>query len=836
MTDRHAPVCELTTVIELLHEAAADRPLPAFMAHVAERFALVLRLERVVIWSVEPDRQTGRRLAAFGPPVYELPDAASLADLPVVRLGLELERAAVGPCPVAGRGEVTGNGARRGEYVLAPLRVGDRVHGVLIGDRNGDEVWLGADQLALAQAIANQAALVLDRSRLLEAERARSDQLAAVLEHVSEAVFATDVAGRMSLMNAAGRALLGIEADTLEVTGDLLELANRIERRTLSGDRIPPEEVPLVRAARGEVVEQQRHFVVTPDGTVKPVSVSARPIRGTTGEPRGAVALVRDITLDQAKAEHQARQVTELQAAAAHSEAVADIALAVNAGTDLGGSLRAAIEQMTAALGGASGAIYFQDTNGSLVPQVAVPPASDAVRHAVELAKAPSALIAFSGRQPLFFTGELASPPERLLLDELGARAILLTPLIAGDEIIGAALVGYSSAESQPSADQLRLAGALANQCAVGIEKVRLMERIESEHQRLLAVVDHLPLGVIIVEAPSGSLVLANQTAEALIGGPLPERVAGALLLEKADGTLLPPQQDPLSLTLTTGRGRFGETLGLRRPDGSVVRVLANYVPVRDAGGRVVGAVAVLQDVAQLQALDNAKDEFLSITAHELRNPLTSLHGNLQLMLRRMRNDPERADDVRRLETIHAQSERLRQLVSRLLDVSRAELGRLDSTLAESDAPIVVRRTVSAARGLSSAHQILAEGPAELPVVWDEVRIEQVLTNLVGNAIKYTPGGLVRVTLEVTNDDSIRIAVQDEGPGIPEHVQASLFERYVRGRPRLGSEQPEGGGLGLGLYISRLIARAHGGDLTAANAAEGGARFVLTVPRVARPS
>jgi signal transduction histidine kinase len=306
------------------------------------------------------------------------------------------------------------------------------------------------------------------------------------------------------------------------------------------------------------------------------------------------------------------------------------------------------------------------------------------------------------------------------------------------------------------------------------------------------------------------------------------------LPLAAADGSRLPASETPLALTLATGIGRFGETFDLIRRDGFVVQVLTNHIPVRDVAGRVVGAVSVLQDVAQLQALDKAKDEFLSITAHELRNPLTSLHGNLQLMMRRLRGDPERADDVRRLESILAQSERLAQLVSRLLDVSRAELGRLDLALAESDAAALVRRTVDAARGLSGTHQLEAQAPAALPVVWDEVRIEQVLTNLLSNAIKHTAGGIVRVTAEEA-DDGLAIGVRDSGPGIPEHVRSSLFDRYVRGRRGAGGERAEGSGLGLGLYISRLIARAHGGDLTATNPEDGGALFLLTVPRTARP-
>jgi two-component system phosphate regulon sensor histidine kinase PhoR len=253
-----------------------------------------------------------------------------------------------------------------------------------------------------------------------------------------------------------------------------------------------------------------------------------------------------------------------------------------------------------------------------------------------------------------------------------------------------------------------------------------------------------------------------------------------------------------------------------------------------DAAGRIVGAVSVLQDVAQLRALDRAKDEFLSVAAHELRNPLTSLRGNLQLLQRRVQKDPARGDESTRLDAIIAQSDRLAQLVGRLLDVSRAELGRLDLELGPADAAAVVRRVVDGARGLSADHPVVAATPDRVPVVWDELRIEQVLANLVGNAVKHTPGGEIAIALVEHPDGTIRIAVRDQGPGIPDSTKGRLFERYFRA----GTEAADGGadGLGLGLYISRLIARAHGGDLTIADAPAGGALFTLVVPRQAVPA
>ena len=271
----------------------------------------------------------------------------------------------------------------------------------------------------------------------------------------------------------------------------------------------------------------------------------------------------------------------------------------------------------------------------------------------------------------------------------------------------------------------------------------------------------------------------------------------------------------------------------LTRADGSLVTVLTNHGPILDASGQIVSAISVLQDGAQLRALDQAKDEFLSIAAHELRNPLTSLHGNLQLLLRRVQKDPARADEATRLTAIIAQSDRLAGLVNRLLDVSRAELGRLDLTPRATDAASLIDRVVENARGLSPAHQIVADVPGQVPAVWDEMRIEQVLTNLISNAVNHTPGGEVRITATETDDDQIQISVSDQGPGIPDAAKTDLFDRYYRRTLEPGHDGAANNGLGIGLYISRVLARAHGGDLTVADAPGGGAVFVLRLPREA---
>ena len=830
----------LSTLFEVLHGSATELPLPEFLSLLTDRLAAALNFRRVALWGIDLEAGQATRLAAFGPPFSAYPSTLALDRAPVVRRALEapapyviddVEQLADRP-PL---GEVYGVKA----LFVAPLRVGTRTLGVVLGDCNGEPFTLSKEQLVLAQAMANQAALAMDHARLRVADTARADQLAAILENVGDAVFACDAAGRLTVVNAAGRDLLGVGEHALDADQDVRDAVALVQRRAFDGTPIPPEVVPLMRALRGERVRDQRHVVVRADGSERAVSVNAQPIvRAADGALVGAVAVARDISVERLADERDAARMAALERVAARAAAVADVALAVNAGTDLAGVLRAATAHLTELLGGAQGAIFFRESDGRMLGQVGHGfPDSVIEGLAIDPVALPTTMVAFGRRAPVFSTYAEAAPSERVYFDRFGVRSAIIAPLIVGEELIGVAYVHYQSETTRPTPYDLGFAAALANQCAVAIDKTRLMDRIDSAHQRLLAVVDQLPQGVVIVEAPAGRVVLANRAAERLWGAALPLGEGPDLAFGDADGTPFAPGDGPLSRTLRSGTGRLGETLTVLRADGTRVNVLANHAPVRDGGGRIVGAVSVLQDVAELRALDRAKDEFLSVAAHELRNPLTSLHGNLQLLLRRIRKEPGREGEAERLDAILAQSDRLAQLVGRLLDVSRAELGRLDLSLAPADAAALVGRVVAATRGLDPTRQIVAEGPKALPVVWDEVRVEQILANLVANAVRYAPSGEVRVTYGADRDGIVSVTVSDHGPGIPDAAKARLFERYYRaaGETAPGAEpKPEGDGgpgdgLGLGLYISRKIARAHGGDLTVESDAD------LTTFRVRLP-
>jgi PAS domain S-box-containing protein len=221
------------------------------------------------------------------------------------------------------------------------------------------------------------------------------------------------------------------------------------------------------------------------------------------------------------------------------------------------------------------------------------------------------------------------------------------------------------------------------------------------------------------------------------------------------------------------------------------------------------------------------RDEFLSVAAHELKTPVTSLLGFTQVLLRQHERegavDPERLS--RALGVFDQQSHKLSRLIAQLLDVSRLEGGRLALDRQRTDLVRLVENVANAARIRSTRHAIFIEAPPRAEALVDPLRIEQVVANLVDNAIRYSPeGGPVEIAA-AAREGEVEIAVRDRGIGIPEEHRERIFDRFYRAH-KGGSVA----GLGLGLYISQQIVMLHGGRIEVECPPDGGARFLVVLP------
>jgi signal transduction histidine kinase len=324
-------------------------------------------------------------------------------------------------------------------------------------------------------------------------------------------------------------------------------------------------------------------------------------------------------------------------------------------------------------------------------------------------------------------------------------------------------------------------------------------------------------------------------------------RIASSTVLGNgADSTLDAPDAD--SLADIEGHPRLSGTrlvVPLSSRSGSAGAITWLSSPPRRFATKDLD---LAQDLARRCALaiDNARlyrearaavtirDEFLSVAAHELKTPMTSLRGYAQLLGREFEKgevaSPERAR--RAAVTIQVQSDKLARLVGQLLDVSRIQSGKLAIERKSTDLSELVKEVVAAARTQLKEHTLVARLPEELWLYIDPLRVEQVLTNLIDNAIKYSPdGGQIDVSLAIA-DDTVRLVVRDRGVGIPVEHRGHIFDRFYQAHA--GGPLTSMAGMGLGLYISRQIVELHGGSIEAEFPEDGGTRFVVTLPRALR--
>ena len=227
------------------------------------------------------------------------------------------------------------------------------------------------------------------------------------------------------------------------------------------------------------------------------------------------------------------------------------------------------------------------------------------------------------------------------------------------------------------------------------------------------------------------------------------------------------------------------------------------------------------------------RNDFISIAAHELKTPMSSLRLAAQLTLRRLEKsgeiEPERVRSS--MQTIDVQSEKLERLIAQLLDISRIDAGRLALAPELVDIRKLADDVVTSARARSQ-QAITVRGPRRLTAWGDPLRLEQVLTNLIDNALKYTEDDSpIRVEISTPASESVSISVTDRGPGIPEEYRSQIFERFFR----VPGKHPATG-MGIGLYVSRDIVRMHGGEIRAEFPPDGGSRFVVEFPRLTGPT
>ncbi|HEX8917375.1 MAG TPA: ATP-binding protein, partial [Chloroflexota bacterium] len=392
--------------------------------------------------------------------------------------------------------------------------------------------------------------------------------------------------------------------------------------------------------------------------------------------------------------------------------------------------------------------------------------------------------------------------------------------------------------------EQVRLVGDQRHSICIVLsprtESVLIRQALEDSNVRmgesqssLEALLEHTNNGIFLVDTDL-TVLYTNRRMGELFGFD-PRAMVGKSKLDITDQLFMEQMADPFGfrerlLYLYSHMEEIAQDeVEVSRP---VHRILDRYsAPVYRNDGSLLGRLEVYYDVTEVRQLQRNKDEFLSLVSHELRTPITSIKGYAQLLQRRARNENVPPQIALAYSTIERQAVRMQELIDTLLDMTRLDADRLRLDRRNVDICSLVSRCVEMLKIVSEAHVLSADMP-ENPVIvsGDERRLEQVVMNLLTNAIRYSPeGGHVRVSVR-TLDDSVTITVADQGIGIATDALDRVFERFFR-----AADVPQSTGLGIGLYITRGIVERHGGHISVQSTVGQGSEFTVTLPREPRP-
>ena len=332
----------------------------------------------------------------------------------------------------------------------------------------------------------------------------------------------------------------------------------------------------------------------------------------------------------------------------------------------------------------------------------------------------------------------------------------------------------------------------------------RVLERtdeLERERARLEAVVDQLPVGLVIVEARSGHAATMNEEASSDHG-----HGRGAV------------EQLPLERTLVDGEAVFGERLEFHDAEHGSIVVLFSAAPVRERSGLIASAVATLQDITRVERRERAEREFVTNAAHELQTPLAAITSAIEVLEAGAKDSEDRD---RFLAHIDREAQRLTGIVRSLLTLARAQTGHEQprSELLEL-CPLLegTAERMEPAEGV----EVVIDCPHDLAVLANRDLLEQTISNIVSNAVKYTNEGSIRlVGFRAAND--VEITVEDTGSGIAEEELPRVFDRFYRAAESRG-------GFGLGLAIAHASVETMGGELKISSQPGEGTIVSFTLP------
>jgi PAS domain S-box-containing protein len=417
-------------------------------------------------------------------------------------------------------------------------------------------------------------------------------------------------------------------------------------------------------------------------------------------------------------------------------------------------------------------------------------------------------------------------------MEQEGIISTAAAPVLSKNQVLGIIVVG-SRKLHRFAKREIHLLKAFGAQLGAALENAELYEQVGRDKNYIENLLENA--GDAIVSTDAQDRILSWNRAAEVIFGYSKEEVLGENL------AILAPQNHPTELVdLRTKVELTGPMRNLevrrKRKDGSIFNVALAVSATKDKDGKTIGFLYIAKDITEakqyerrLRQLDRMKSDFVSNVSHELRTPLTAIKGSVDNMLDGITGALNERQ-TRYLNRIKANADRLGRLINELLDLSRIESGKIDLVPAELPMVSVAKEVAESLRPVAAEKLIsleVSDHDDEVLAWADRDKITQVLVNLVGNAVKFTPAQ-GKVTLSVEREgQAVRVSVADTGPGIPAGEMDKVFDKFYQ-VARVNKEKTRGAGLGLA--ISKALVEMHGGRLWLESEAGSGSVFSFTIP------
>lgn len=504
------------------------------------------------------------------------------------------------------------------------------------------------------------------------------------------------------------------------------------------------------------------------------------------------------------------RNTQALEQQVSEMEALERVGRSVTSSLDLDSVLMTAVEAVVELTGAEEGNLLLPDPQtGELYVRAAKNLGDEFVQTFRLPVEDTLAGEVFRSGEPVLFTSDQLQKIKTAFF----VHSLLYVPLRSHGEIIG--VMGVHNRESNRSFSKrhVTIAEAIADFAAIAIENARLYTSTEIERRKLNTIITKVVDGVIVTDHER-RLVFMNPTARQAFGVSI-NSVAGRHVNDVVT-------HKELLHIYKLNESQFPCRRELTLDDGRVLNAQATAIPE-------VGLAITLQDITQLKELDRIKSEFVSTVSHDLRSPLTAIMGYVELL---DRVGPLNNTQKEFVQRVHASVLSITSLINELLDLGRIEAG-FDSEKEHLALDVMIQLAIEELRELVDAkgQLLMLEVAPDLPEVYaSPIRLQQVLGNLIGNAVKYTQaGGWVKIEAHAEAQQLI-IQVSDNGPGIPIHEQPYVFDKFYR-----ASNTDETTGTGLGLAIVKSIVENQQGRVWVDSTPGHGSTFTAVLPLSTSP-